>query len=457
MILHPLQVDTPTADETRDAIRLLLLVAGIAIVSFGSVLLLGLWYLRGRDPHAPKVPGVGGKPPHDLPAGLVGALLDESVDHHDIVATLFDLQRRGVIAIRHAESRREDFTVTLLQPDAKLFRFEAPLVEALFGKKPAAGDEARLKQRASSIAAEYERVRRGLYDELVARGYFVKSPEATRERWKTVGRVTAALSVILFAVIYALFDWTAIFPAAALFGIGVAIIRLSGRMPAKTALGAEEAEKWRAFQADLSSIAKMGDAAPALAAMEQYLPYALALGVSSMWVDRFAGAMPVTSWAHVVRDRVAEMDPSLSGADLGDGLEVGVDVLHAASHVPGVGVPSMELPTMPDMPSVRAPSMESLGAVSGAAGEGVQGASDFVMGLLSAAPDAGNVVGSAADAVSSVDLGAVSGFLGQMADAAPNVIDALGGVVEVVDAAEVLELAGSVLGALLEGLGDLDF
>jgi uncharacterized protein (TIGR04222 family) len=452
-MLPLLQVDTPTADETRDAIRLLLLVAGIAIVSFGSVLLLGLWYLRGRDPHAPKAPGAGGKPPHDLPAGLVGALLDERVDHHDIVATLFDLQRRGVIAIRHAEtgSRGEDFTVTLLQPDAALLRFEEPLMEALFGKKPAAGAEAQLTQRSSNIAVEYERVRRGLYEELVARGYFVKSPEATRQRWNSVGRVVVALAIILFGVIYGLFDWTAIFPAAALFGIGIAIIRLSGRMPAKTALGAEEAEKWRAFQADLSSIAKMGDAAPALAAMERYLPYALALGVSTVWVDRFAGAMPVTSWAHVVRDRVSEIDPSMSGRDLGDGLEVGADVLHAAGHLPGAGLPSVDVP---NMPSVGAPSMETLGAVSGAAGEGMQGASDFVMGLLSAAPNAGNL---AADAVKSVDVGAVTGFLGQMADAAPHAIDAVGGIVEVVDAAEVLELAGSALGALLEGLGDLDF
>src|SRR5690606_36449266 len=137
-------------------IRLLLLVAGIAIVSFGSVLLLGLWYLRGRDPHAPPVPGMGGKPPHDLPAGLVGSLLDERVDHHDIVASLFDLQRRGVLSIHHAEagSGREDFSVTLLQPDATLLQFEEPLMEALFGPKPAAGAEALLKQRARNVAVE---------------------------------------------------------------------------------------------------------------------------------------------------------------------------------------------------------------------------------------------------------------------------------------------------------------
>jgi len=80
-----------------------------------------------------------------------------------------------------------------------------------------------------------------------------------------------------------------------------------------------------------------------------------------------------------------------------------------------------------------------------------------VLGLLSAAPGAGKAAGSAADLLTSVDVGAVSGFLGQLAGAAPGAIDAIGGIVEVVDAAEVLELAGSVLGAVLEGLGDLDF
>jgi hypothetical protein len=471
IFLPVLQVDTPSGDQTRDAIRLLLLVAGIAILSFGAIFLLGLWYLRGRDPHAPELPGSGGRPPTDLPAGVVGSLLDERVDHHDIVATLFDLQRRGVISLTHAgerRGRRDDFTVTLLQPDAPLEPFEEPLIVALFGRKPEAGATARLSERSREIAAEIDDIRRGLYEALVRRGYFLRSPDSVRQRWRTAGQVIAALSVVLFVVIYALFDWTAIFPAAPMLGIGLAIMRLSNVMPAKTRAGAEEAARWRAFQADLTSIAKMGDAAPALAAMERYLPYALALGVSSVWVDRFAGAMPVESWAHAVRDRVSEIDPSLPDSGWGDALDVGGDVLvHAPrslsslSSLPNIDIGSIDLPSMP---SVGAPSIGDLGAVSGAAGEGVQGASDFVMGLLSAAPDAGqgldaasNLAGSVPDLLSSVDVGAVGDFMGSMADAAPNALDAVGGILEVVDAAEVLELAGSVLGVLLEGLGDLDF
>ncbi|MGD9712588.1 MAG: DUF2207 domain-containing protein, partial [Thermomicrobiales bacterium] len=308
MILPLLQVDTPTTDETTNAIRLLLLVAGIAILSFGFVFLLGLWYLRGRDPFAQWHPGSGGTPPSDLPAGIVGALLDERVDHQDLVASLFDMQRRGILEVSHTEpgSASDAFLVTLRDPRATLSNFERPMIRALFGPDPRAGASALLADRARNVAAEYAEIRSALYQDLVDRGYFRKSPESTRESWGSAGRVLMGLSIVLFVVIYALFDWTGIFPAAALFGIGFAITRLSGVMPRKTREGAEEAARWRAFQADLSDIARMGDAAPALVAMERHLPYALALGVSSVFVDRFSGALPVNSWATVVRDRVSE-------------------------------------------------------------------------------------------------------------------------------------------------------
>ena len=54
-----------------------------------------------------------------------------------------------------------------------------------------------------------------------------------------------------------------------------------------------------------------------------------------------------------------------------------------------------------------------------------------------------------------VRRGAVTGFLSSMADAAPGALDAAGGILEVVDAAEILEAAASILGALIEGIGDL--
>ncbi|MBX3069410.1 MAG: DUF2207 domain-containing protein [Thermomicrobiales bacterium] len=462
-ILSSLQIDTASADQTRDAIRLLLLVAGLAIVSFGSVLLLGLWYLRGRDPHTERLPGAGGKPPGDLPAAVVGSLIDERVDHHDLVATLFDLQRRGVVSITHTApgQQNDTFQVTLLDAQALAHAFERPMLQALFGEAPQQGDQIILADRARNVATAYETIRRALYTDLVERGYFRKSPEATRGRWSGAGSIVLALGLIFFGVVYALFDWTAIFPSAALVGMGLALKVLSKHMPAKTRTGATEAARWKAFQTDLADIARMGDAAPALAAMERYLPYALALGVSSVFVNRFSGVLPVNEWATLVRDRVSDIDPSVPDADgLGDAIDLGASVLrHGPGDLSDLNPGSFDLPSIP---SIGAPSMDTLSSASDVAGGGVQGASEFVMGLLNAAPNASEsveaaakVAGAVPDILSSVDPGAVTGFLGSMADAAPGAIDAVGGILEVVDAAEILDAAGSVLGALLESLGDL--
>lgn len=483
-----LQIDSPSADQTRDAIRLLLLVAGLAIISFGLVFLIGLWYLRGRDPHADPVPGAGGVPPSDLPAAVAGSLIDERVDHSDLVATLFDLQRRGIVAIDHtAPGQRSDaFRVTLASTELPTHAFEQPMLHALFGPKLETGASVLLADRASNVAAAYGDIRRALYDDLVTRGYFVKSPEETRTRWNTFGKVLIGLAIILFTVIYSVFDWTAIFPAAALLGIGLAFVKLSGSMPAKTRAGAEEAVRWRAFQRDLTDIARMSDAAPALVSMERHLPYALALGVSTVFVDRFSGALPVHAWATAVRDRVSEVDPMIGTDGWGDVATDGGDLLRGAGKLTNLDAGSIGMPNI-DLPSVGAPSMSSLGAVSDAAGSGVQGASTFVMGLLNATPNVGagadaagdvaksasgalgaaaNLIGSApgaagaaADLISNAPdaIGAAGDFLSSVAGAAPTVIDAVGGIAEVVDAAEILEVAGSVLGAILEGLGDLDF
>ncbi len=461
-----LQVESPSADQTRDAIRLLLLMTGLAIVSFGFVFLLGIWYLRGRDPHATPLPGSGGRPPGDLPAAVVGSLIDERVDHADLVATLFDLQRRGILTVGRAEQGRGRangvFQVTLRDPEAPVHDFERPMMTALFGTGAESGASVLLSERAARVAAGYDDMRRALYDDLVGRGFFRRSPQATRDRWNTAGKTLIALGVVIFGIIVVVFDWTAVFPAGALIGIGLALSRLSRHMPAKTKAGAEEAARWRAFQADLTSIARMGDAAPALGVMERYLPYALALGVSTVFVDRFAEALPVNQWATIVRDRMTEIDPSLPDSSWGDALDVGGSVLrHGTGDLSDLRPGSIDLPSLP---SVGAPSMETLTSVSDAAGGGMQNASDFVMGLLSAAPDASRGVDAASSAVgavgnllTSVDTGAVTGFVSGMADAAPNVLDVAGSVLDVVNSAEVLDLAGSALGALLEGLGDLDF
>jgi hypothetical protein len=63
----------------------------------GPIAVYLLWYKRGRDVPVGVVPEYISEPPDDLPAPLVGTLVDEKADLPDIISTITDLGRRGVL------------------------------------------------------------------------------------------------------------------------------------------------------------------------------------------------------------------------------------------------------------------------------------------------------------------------------------------------------------------------
>ncbi|MFN3928319.1 MAG: DUF2207 family protein, partial [Thermoflexus sp.] len=64
---------------------------------------------------------------------MVGVLLDEQADLRDILATVVDLARRGVLAIEEVrEGFARDFVLRRTGQEADLRPFEAVLLRALF-------------------------------------------------------------------------------------------------------------------------------------------------------------------------------------------------------------------------------------------------------------------------------------------------------------------------------------
>ncbi|WP_152918134.1 DUF2207 family protein, partial [Ardenticatena maritima] len=62
------------------------------------------WYTKGRDPEVGEFAEYITEPPDDLPPGIVGTLLDEKADIKDVIATIFDLARRGIISIEENQT-----------------------------------------------------------------------------------------------------------------------------------------------------------------------------------------------------------------------------------------------------------------------------------------------------------------------------------------------------------------
>ena len=90
----------------RNLIALISLLLCLLIPIGGGIALYMHWYNKGRDKPIGLVADYIPNPPSDLPAGVVGTLIDESADLKDIVASVVDLAHRGIIAISEQETPR---------------------------------------------------------------------------------------------------------------------------------------------------------------------------------------------------------------------------------------------------------------------------------------------------------------------------------------------------------------
>ncbi|HYJ13044.1 MAG TPA: DUF2207 domain-containing protein [Thermomicrobiales bacterium] len=377
-------------DTATQLLHLAFLVAMIALLVGGFVLVTVLWYVRGRDPHTGMVAEYIPEPPDDLPPGAAGTLLDERADHEDVVATMLGLARHGAIQI-HEKVRPEGSTgkqsiyeIEVLDPMKTGSKLEHDLLAALFDGNPQAGDTALLSEVKGRFDAWEPRIKHDLYQELVDRKYFNRSPEETRQRWRRLAWAGLILSPIIGFIMFLMTDGWAFLPAIAAMIVWFALLRMSRNMPQKSFHGAESAARWRAFRTYLRSIEKYESLEESRALFDRYLPYAVAFGMQQRWIATFAAAGTTT--------------PTWLDASLGDGMgwgmaETVLDGMRTAAwmgHLSGggggaglgdVNVPDVDLPNvgMPDMGNV------DLSGMAEGLGGGLEAASSGLGGLLEAA------------------------------------------------------------------------
>lgn len=302
------QLDEVAATDQRSALLNLgsLVLGGVLLIG-GGLGLYGLWYARGRDPHTGVVADFLPAPPDDLPPGAVGTLLDERADEHDVVATLVDLGHRGIVKIEETADEGffgfgggHDFGLTLQRGDPAVAPFERDLLHALFGRELTEGVSTRLSEVKSRFETAKPVIREKLYAEVVRRGYFSRSPEATRSSWQTGGTVAIVGAVLLGCLgagAVAEVAPLAWIPVAVLIGLAVVVILLGRALPRKTVAGAEAAAKWRAFRKYLDEIERFEQLDEARDVFDRYLPYAVAFGLERSWVQKFAAVRaPTPAW-----------------------------------------------------------------------------------------------------------------------------------------------------------------
>jgi len=295
-------------NNVRPWLNLLLGGAALLLLVLGPLGVYYLWYSRGRDPEVGIVPEYLSEPPSDLPPAIAGTLVDEKADLQDIMSTLLDLAKRGYLVIE--EDRTEGFfgigastTFTFKRTDksdSDLRGFEKLMLRKVFrGKNTRTLDSLKNK-----FYRAIPQIQEALYKEVVREGFFRASPDDVRKMWSGVG-----VALMIIAVVLGVFAMTAVDFAEALICVpislgvvAVALLIAAGRMPAKTAKGAEEAAKWKAFRQYLRNIRKYTDLEQATDLFNEYLPYAVAFGLERTWVNTFSRvpATPIPYWYYPV-------------------------------------------------------------------------------------------------------------------------------------------------------------
>lgn len=130
-IQHDLINGPPSAPQPTLAQQVVVFLVGIPLFALSLLiaLLIAILALRARRPRPPLPPTGTTTPPDDLAPAIVGALVSGRVGDNQMVATLLDLARRGILAIEPAGRRKAQ--VRVLDRESQLEGYEEELYRSV--------------------------------------------------------------------------------------------------------------------------------------------------------------------------------------------------------------------------------------------------------------------------------------------------------------------------------------
>lgn len=229
--------------------------------------------------------------PHHIPPGQAGTLIDASVDPVDLAAATVGLAVRG--HLRFAEIRDADDTVDWVvsrgSGDLEALRpYEQTLVAGL-----APDDQARpVSSLGEATALDLGGVRSGIYREILARGWFA---DRTARGWPTWIGGTLIVLGLGSAVALALTIGHAL-AGVALIGAGVLTLLAPRFLPLRSREGSRAAGEVIAMRHHLHRLDPDGiPEADRELVFSRGLPYAVVLGETRSWLEKFSGLAPAAN------------------------------------------------------------------------------------------------------------------------------------------------------------------
>ncbi len=265
-----------------------------AVPILALIVMLTLWFFRGRDPKLGTVIPLYESPEGRLPYEL-SAIRDEGAfSHAAFTASILHLASRGYLHIRSSKKKGKVFTssptftfVKKKDADDKLTPQEQTLLDAIFTD----GDEVEVKDLdAAAMAGAQSGFRKKTHSQMRSEKLFYGTPAAIRSVVTVVASMCTWFLIVVFVNR----------PFGVLVGIatGVIIFAVGWFMPRRTQKGAELLTKIKGFEWYLRVAEKdrLEFHNPPHKTSEHFfalLPFAIALGVEREWARQFQG-IPLT-------------------------------------------------------------------------------------------------------------------------------------------------------------------
>lgn len=221
-------------------------------------------------------------PPKGATAGELGTLIDASADNRDVTGAIMHLAVRGHIHIDQVDKQVWKFT--RLQSNDSIEAFEAALLQRLFrGRLSVTTQQLRHKAYAGLLT----NTRSSLYDQVSrVRRWYRSRPDHAKAAALVLGILIAGAGVGAGVVL----GWAAGWGLLGIAGIltGVALLALSGSMPARTPEGSAMLAQTKGFELYLRTAeADQIRFEEGIDVFSRYLPYAVVFGVAERWTKVF--------------------------------------------------------------------------------------------------------------------------------------------------------------------------
>lgn len=284
------------AENERKAWPFAIALAGCAFLSWGA-----LYFKYGRGFKVPYHNKMDSAIPEDLPPTLAGYLYFQKQVHGGLlVATLLDLARRGYISIEQkpvessgwGKSNKRKFTISLKDADwqaaADLRDYERDLLRLTFtelANRSSSVEFETFKKNKSTVRKWFSNWKKMISAHFEGQPYWDKISVRGTTISAVVSVVISGLGILL-TIVLGKPGALAIFAGAVCFGLSFTILRYTPEIKLKR----KKLDALRNYLKKFDS--ESSGTTPVLQRIQEYLVYAIALGVGEKALEKLIGIVP---------------------------------------------------------------------------------------------------------------------------------------------------------------------